>query len=142
MSTQLDGKSFVASVEAKVGRKLINGELVGLLYETCVMSDNMRGFDELAFTAKSFRKLDRILSRGVKDESAGLKLRSEMEKSLKEFRDQIEKLVDKLDRSEKDRYVELYIQLTPQSFEKMLSLVSDFSIVKDYFLIERDNKRS
>lgn len=139
MNESHDGDSFVTSVENSTGRRLSNGKTVGLLYDGCIKSDDLRTFDELAFVAKSFRKLNQRLSLGLPDEESRAKFRMELDEAVKRFRALLEKASATLDSDQRKNLVHGFLMLTPESFERMQSLMSDFSVVKDYYLIMRDS---
>ncbi len=135
----MDGKSYMDSVESTVGKDLANKELLIQMYNTCEARGEFPLFNDLAFTAMSIQKVRRVLAHEVPDEASRLKLLSEIDEPFIRFRALVTKLADLLNASVKQRIVDSFLMLTPQSFVGLQSLLADFSEVKRYQLRARDS---
>ncbi len=141
MSLQPDGKAFVDLVATTVGRELSYGKFLGMLYEHCSRSGKLSLFSDLAFVAKSFQKLKRLLEDGVSDETSKAKISHEAQDALQRFLSMLAEASDDLPGNEKEVFNREFLVRSQDSFERALGLLDDFSIVKDFFLSQRDREK-
>ncbi len=138
MNQKPNGSEFIASASAALGQKFWYGEWITALYDTCEKSDTLSLFDEIAFNAKSFQKIARLLSAGIPDDNAKRKVASELENSFKRFSMLLEKVLENFQEEQREKFRKEFLTPTADSFERMKMLLDDFAKIKDFYLVRRD----
>lgn len=141
MSQQPDGKAFADLVATTAGRELSYGIFIGMLYECCSTTNSLSLFSDLAFVAKSFKKLKRLLDAGVPDETSKATMSEEAREALHKFLALLAEASDHLPGNEKENFNREFLGKSQDSLEKALNLLDDFSLVKDFFLSRRDREK-
>ncbi|HUI31109.1 MAG TPA: hypothetical protein VLX91_12925 [Candidatus Acidoferrales bacterium] len=133
------GSEFVIRVAASLGKKLIFEKWIELLYDVCESRDESRTFEELAFEAKSFRRLMRLLKSGISDREAREKVETEIQNTLKRFSALVESASTDFKESEREQFEIQFFGSASSSFENLTKLLDDFSRIKDFYLMKRDS---
>ncbi len=138
MSQQPDGRAFAVLVSSTVGKELNFPDEVGKLYEACSKSGQLSVFSDLAFLAKSFQKLSRLLEAGISDDDVKSRISGEAEDALKKFLDSLGKVRGCLPEDTGRDLLGKFLGANENAFSNALGLLEDFGIVKDFFLSRRD----
>ncbi len=138
MNQKLSGVEFTDLIAETLGHSLKNAEFVAILFETCQLEGKSSTFKDLAFHAKSFQKIARLLTTDKVGEDAKLKARAELEGALKKFSGVLENVLSWLPKEKREAFHAEFLLPTPDSFLKLRGLLDDFARVKDFYLIERD----
>ena len=139
MKTTITGREFVGRVTNSINQQLEFPEWVSLLFDICQANSVIHVFDNLAFEAKSYQRLSKLLGTGISDNSAKAKIETESHNAIKRFSELLESIAPFIKEKKRAELEKKFFQLTPDSFESMVDLVADFSKVKDYYLIKRDS---
>ena len=141
MKRKLSGSEFVAEVSASVVRNLVNVKWIELLYDACGDDERDRLFGDLAFEAKSYRKLSRLQEAGIADANARGKITTEIAGVLARFSHSLETISSQMNQHDGELFANRFLRSDPDSFANLIALVEDFSSIKDFYLAQRDNKR-
>lgn len=133
-----NGKAFVVEISQVIKRKLKHPEWIEFLYNTSTTHGG--AFEQLAFEAKSFEKLRRLVAKGISDEAAKKKIEIELKAVTRRFSQLLEQAISSFHNEEKKQFKEKFLSPTPDSFKNINELLSDFAVVKDFYLINRDKR--
>ena len=134
----LTGDEFTALVAQKLGRQLVNSEIISTLYESAKRGGLLSAFDDLALYAKSYQKVTRLLSGEKTDEQTRNVAAAELKSLVTKFTDSAEVILATLPEGERAGLRSRYFTVTHDSFRNLQTLISDFVGVKDFLLSERD----
>jgi hypothetical protein len=134
---RLTGSEFVARVSRPPGQRLKFGEWVELLYDVFEAHGEGRAFEDIAFEAKSFQKLTRLLATGISDNAARAKVEVEIKGALERFIRLLERGSSNLQSNEREEFRKQF--LGPAApIDNVMVLLGDFSKIKDFYLGEHD----
>ena len=131
------GSEFIADVSHTIGVQLAYAKWIEAIYDGCERRGKIRVFEELAFEAKSFQKLTRVAAAGITDDSARKKIELEISESFKRFAGLLESVSDFLD-GDGEQFRKDFLVSMAASFGNIRTLLDDFSIIKQFYLIKRD----
>lgn len=141
MSQQPVGKAFVDLVTSTVGQELNYGVFVGMLYEYCSRGNMLSLLGDLAFAAKSFQKLKRLMEAAGFDETSRVRISNEAQEALKKFLNLLSEAADNFPDGDRESFRREFLDMSQSSLERALGLLDDFSLVKDFFLSQRDREK-
>ncbi len=137
MNLDLSGNEFAALVAQRLGRRLENPEAIAAFYDLALRVGKTTDFNDLAFYAKSYQKVARLLSNERADDRTKYTATEELKSLVVRFTGLAEGILAKLPDEEGDRLRSRYFVLTQDSFRNLQTLISDFAEVKDFMLLER-----
>ncbi|HEY9167365.1 MAG TPA: hypothetical protein VIS48_14515 [Candidatus Kryptonia bacterium] len=142
MKPNSDGKTLISEATQALGRKFEFGHWMELLQESSSRLGKSSIFEDLSFDAKGFQKVYRLVgsagSNGVDKSRAA----DELKTLLDRISAKLEILVGGLPEDTRDEFRKEFLAPSGGSFENMRKLISDFGLMKEYFLIERDKANS
>jgi len=136
------GKELADSVFSALGRQFTHRGTVEELYDGCAAAGNVFLIEEIAFVAKSYEKLSRLLEGRISDEDARAKVATELENTVARFLQLLERASDYLADDLRSQFKRTFLESSQHSFVEMMEILSDFSILKDYLLFSRDEGNS
>jgi len=136
-NVRLAGSEFAARVSGSAGQDLRFGKWVALMYDVLLARDEFRTFEDLAFEAKSFQKLTRLLSTEVLDNSARDKVEAESKGAFERFIALLERATSSLQSHEREELGKQFLNPSSSAGDVM-ALLDDFSKIKDFYLREHD----
>ncbi|MGO9481173.1 MAG: hypothetical protein ACLP05_05270 [Candidatus Kryptoniota bacterium] len=138
MKRKKTGSEFVAEVSNALAQRLKCPEWIELLYDVLEKRGESQVFEELAFEGKSFQKLTRLFGAGISDEATKEKIEVEIGSALKRFYQLLERTASGFQEEDRKQFEREFLSPTASSFENVRTLLNDFSMVKDFYLLRRD----
>lgn len=139
---ETNGKELIENAEAVLGKKFEFEEWISVLFDACRRSEDTRLFEDLAFHAKSFQKLYRLMNSSKADSSEKSGVASELKGSLTRFSHMLEKAIDYLPPESSGAFRQQFLTPSNGAFENMRKLIDDFGRLKDFLLIRRDKSHN
>lgn len=121
-----------------MGRRLENTDVLSLFYERAMRGGMSAAFNDLAFYAKSFQKVTRLLSDEKLDDRTKEIAAEELKSLITKFTGSLEIILSSLTLEEREVLRSRFLTVTQDSFRNLRTLMDDFVEVKDYLLLERD----
>lgn len=138
MEISQDTQGFIEVINEFAGGELRKKNDLAICFEIGATYGGFEELNKLIFEGKVLWNLFSKIKTTSK-EDAGIELvQKEFEESLNRFKDYFSEIVSKLEKEEKQRFDDIYFQLTRGSVLNITDLAHDFSKVKD---LQITNKR-
>lgn len=138
LKSELTGSEFVIHVSNAIGQELKFGEWIASFFDVFNSGAQSQIFEDFAFEAKSFQRLRRLLATGVSDKVAKEKIEVEIGATLKRFLALLEQAASSLGPNEREEFRKQFLDPSSSSSDSIVTLLDDFSKIKDFYLRERD----
>jgi hypothetical protein len=125
---------LLRELEGSANKKLRYPEAVGSLLESARLSGRMGDFQEAAFLAKLITKSFCVMRRIGVDGEGYDKLHAESESNLAKVTSLLRSLNENLPVDLKQKQGALFFSLTHESLERLLALLEDLTIFKNWSL--------
>jgi hypothetical protein len=133
---------FVEELDRYSGGILSEKDGLRFLLEIALEKREEPGFERLAFLSKFAAKSRKIMERIGVDGEGYEKLSAELSASLREIVDLLTRFTTFAPDTERSRFSQTYLSMTPDSLQRLFSLLSDLGWYKNWRIDHRDWKLS
>ena len=141
MEISVRTREFVNKIDAFSNHKLKHSEQVGLLIELARANRQEEKIEKIAFLAKFLWNVYEILKRSNSETEGYEKLTNEFNENLENFISRVNEIIATASSEERQDFSSTFLAKTAGSFENLLSLIYDFSWVKNWSIEQRVSVR-
>ncbi len=141
MEISLETKDLVKRIDAFSNHKLKHPETLCLLLELARANDQNEKIEKIAFLSKFLWNAYGILKRSNSETEGYEKLTSEFKGNLEKFISRVKELIEAAPSEEKQNLSSTFLATTGEGFENLISLVCDFSWVKNWYIDQKASTR-
>lgn len=139
MEISLETQEFVRQIDDFSHQKLTNRTELATLIELAHSKKEEHRISEIAFLAKFLSKMYGILKRSSPETQGYEKLTKEFQENLDKAVLELRGLLENAPAEIRDMFSSRFLSMTADSFENLMTLLYDFSWVKNWYLDHEAN---
>jgi hypothetical protein len=130
----MNAENYVAEINSFSGQKLKRKNDLKTIVEICFKNEKPELLENLSFTAKYIRGLERVLKKGNMnlDISNLEQIKQDYMKNINKSVEQLNEIINLADSNTKSYFEETYLRLTQEGFKNLNELLEDLEWTKMY----------
>ncbi len=130
----MNSENFVTEINSFSGQKLKRKNDLKTIVEICFKNEKITFLEDISFTAKYIRGLERVLKKGsMNSEISNLdQIKQDYTNNINKVVDQLKEIINLSDANVKSFFEEKYLKLTQEGFKNLNELLEDLEWTKMY----------